>query len=341
MRNSLSSDINDIKSGIPLVDSIKILEKQARKSNTKAVYKAIIYDLTMGVSLSEALEKQGQAFPKLLVNMVKSSELAGNLSETLDDMADYYASVSKTRKQMKSALTYPTVIMVFAIAVVIFILTFVIPSFIKMYKDADAEVPAITTAVINLSDFLINNSLWLIIGTAVVILSVYFMYKNVKVFRMIIQWLAMHFPILGNIIIYNEVAMFSKTFASLWNHNVFITSSMEILSKITSNEIYKMLIFDAITNVARGESVSAAFKDHWAFPIVAYEMLVTGERTGQPGPMMDKVATYYQEEHENAVNQIKAFIEPALIIVLAGIVGMILLSVVLPMFSIYGQIGLE
>ncbi|MDD2203553.1 MAG: type II secretion system F family protein [Bacilli bacterium] len=330
-----------IKSGIPLVDSIKILEKQARKSNTKAVYKAIIYDLTMGVSLSEALEKQGQAFPKLLVNMVKSSELAGNLSETLDDMADYYASVSKTRKQMKSALTYPTVIMVFAIAVVIFILTFVIPSFIKMYKDADAEVPAITTAVINLSDFLINNSLWLIIGTAVVILSVYFMYKNVKVFRMIIQWLAMHFPILGNIIIYNEVAMFSKTFASLWNHNVFITSSMEILSKITSNEIYKMLIFDAITNVARGESVSAAFKDHWAFPIVAYEMLVTGERTGQPGPMMDKVATYYQEEHENAVNQIKAFIEPALIIVLAGIVGMILLSVVLPMFSIYGQIGLE
>ena len=149
----------------------------------------------------------------------------------------------------------------------------------------------------------------------------------------------MHLPIVGNIMIYNEVAMFSKTFASLWNHNVFITNSMEILSKITSNEIYKMLIFDAITNVARGEPVSASFKNNWAFPIVAYEMLVTGERTGQPGPMMDRVADYYQEEHRNAVNQIKAFIEPALIIFLAAVVGVILLSVVLPMFSIYGQMG--
>jgi type IV pilus assembly protein PilC len=330
-----------IKSGIPLVDSIKILEKQTKKSNTKAVYKSIIYDLTMGVSFSEALEKQGQAFPKLLVNMVKSSELAGNLSETLDDMGNYYESVSKTRKQMKSALAYPTVILIFAMSVVVFILTFVIPSFIQMYKDADAEVPAITTFIINLSDFLISNSILLIFGVAALVTSLYFMYKNVKVFRMIVQWIAMHIPVFGKIIIYNEVAMFSKTFASLWNHNVFITSSMEILSKITENEIYKMLIFDAITNVARGESVSVSFKNHWAFPIVAYEMLVTGERTGQPGPMMDKVATYYQEEHENAVNQIKAFIEPVLIIFLAGIVGVILLSVVLPMFSIYGKIGLE
>jgi type IV pilus assembly protein PilC len=273
--------------------------------------------------------------------MVKSSELAGNLSETLDDMAEYYSAVSATRKQMKSALTYPTVILVFAFSVVVFILTFVIPSFIQMYKDADAEVPALTTAIINLSDFLVNNFIWLIIGIIAFIAGVYFMYKNVKVFRLLVQWMTMHTPIIGKIIIYNEVTMFAKTFASLWNHNVFITSSMEILSKITDNEIYKMLIFDAITNVARGEPVSVSFKNHWAFPVVAYEMLVTGERTGQPGPMMDKVAAFYQEEHRNAVNQVKAFIEPALIIFLAVVVGTILLSVVLPMFNIYGQLGLE
>lgn len=330
-----------IKSGIPLVDSIKILGKQSRKNSVKSVYKNIIYDLTMGDSFSEALEKQGNSFPRLLVNMVKSSELAGNLAETLDDMSDYYTSVSQTRKQMKSAMTYPTVILVFAVSVVIFILTFVIPSFIKMYKDADAEVPALTTAIINLSDFLVNNALWLVLGLILTILGLYFMYKNVKVFRLMVQWIMMHMPIIGKITIYNEVTMFAKTFASLWNHNVFITSSMEILSKITNNEIFKMLIFDAITNVARGEPVSASFKKHWAFPVVAYEMLLTGERTGQPGPMMEKVAQYYQEEHKNAVNQVKAFIEPALIIFLAVVVGVILLSVVLPMFSIYGQLGLE
>ncbi|MDD4298567.1 MAG: type II secretion system F family protein [Bacilli bacterium] len=329
-----------IKSGIPLVDSIKILSKQTKKKGLTALYKSVIYDLTMGDSFSEALEKQSSAFPRLLVNMVKSAELAGNLSETLDDMADYYTSVSKTRKQMISAMTYPTVILVFAISVVVFILTFVIPSFIDMYKDADAEVPGLTMAVINLSDFLVNNVFLLIVGVILVIVGLYFMYKNVKVFRLLVQWILMHLPVIGNIIIYNEVTMFSKTFASLWNHNVFITSSMEILSKITDNEVYKMLIFDAITNVARGDPVSVAFKDHWAFPIVAYEMLVTGERTGQPGPMMDKVADFYQEEHSNAVNQVKAFIEPALIIVLAVVVGVILLSVVLPMFNMYTEITL-
>jgi type IV pilus assembly protein PilC len=102
-----------------------------------------------------------------------------------------------------------------------------------------------------------------------------------------------------------------------------------------------MLIFDAITNVARGEPVSKSFQNHWAFPIVAYEMLVTGERTGQPGPMMDKVAEYYQEEHKNAINSVKTFIEPALIVFLAVVVGIILLAVVLPMFDIYGQIGVQ
>ncbi|HHX17211.1 MAG TPA: type II secretion system F family protein [Mollicutes bacterium] len=330
-----------IKSGIPLVDSVKILSKQTKKASVQTLYKAIIYDLTMGDNFSEALEKQGDSFPKLLINMVKSAELSGNLSETLDDMAEYYSSVSKTRKQMKSAMTYPTVIFIFAMTVVVFLLVFVIPSFVDMYRDADAEVPTLTLTIIAISDFLINNALLLILGFVGLIVGFYFMYKNVKLFRSIMQWILMHTPIVGKIIIYNEVTMFSKTFASLWNHNVFITSSMEILSKITNNEIYKMLIFDAITNIARGEPVSSSFKNHWAFPIVAYEMLVTGERTGQPGPMMGKVADYYQEEHKNAVNQVKTFIEPAMIVFLAVVVGAILLSVVLPMFGIYGEMGLE
>lgn len=330
-----------IKAGIPLVDSIKILGKQAKASSTKSLYKALIYDLTMGDNFSEALEKQNVAFPRLLVNMVKSSELAGNLTETLDDMVEYYTAMSRTKKQMKSAMTYPTVIFVFATGVIVFLLTFVIPSFLDMYRDADAEVPALTMAIINASDFLVNNAILLIVGIIALITAFYFTYKNVKLFRSLIQWGLMHLPIVGKIIIYNEVANFSKTFASLWNHNVFITQSMEILSKITNNEIYKMLIFDAITNVARGDPVSSSFKNHWAFPVVAYEMLVTGERTGQPGPMMDKVADYYQEEHKNAINQVKTFIEPAMIVFLAVVVGVILLAVILPMFNIYSQISYE
>ena len=113
---------------------------------------------------------------------------------------------------------------------------------------------------------------------------------------------------------------------------------MEILNKITNNEIYKMLILDTITNLAKGERISLAFKDHWAFPIPAYEMIITGERTGQLAEMMSKVSSYYQELHRNAVTRIKTFIEPALILFLTFTVGGIVLSIVIPMFSVYGTL---
>jgi len=154
-----------------------------------------------------------------------------------------------------------------------------------------------------------------------------------------IQWILMHLPVIGNVIIYNEVTMFTKTFCSLLKHNVFITDSMDILNKMTDNEIYKMLILDTITNLAKGDKISAAFKDQWAFPVPAYEMIVTGERTGQLAEMMQKVSVYYQELHKNAVGRIKAFIEPILIVFLTGIVGVIVLSIVIPMFNMYTELG--
>ena len=132
--------------------------------------------------------------------------------------------------------------------------------------------------------------------------------------------------------------MFSKTFASLLSHNVYITDSMDILNRVTNNEIYKMMILDTVANLARGDKISAAFKDQWAFPVPAYEMIVTGEKTGQLAEMMGKVSTYYQSLHKNTVTRIKALVEPILIIFLTFSVGAILLAVVIPMFNMYGQV---
>ena len=148
----------------------------------------------------------------------------------------------------------------------------------------------------------------------------------------------MHFPIFKDIIIYNEVANFTKTFASLLNHGVFITDSMEILSKITSNEIYKKIIHKTLENLGKGDSISSAFRGEWAVPVVAYEMIVTGETTGQLGQMMEKVAAHFQSLHKNVINQMKSLVEPLLMCFLAVVVGIILLSIIQPMFSIYSQI---
>ena len=232
-----------------------------------------------------------------------------------------------------------SIVFIFASAVITFIMMFIIPQFVEIYETMDAsQIPGFTLAVIAVSEFIQNYIIWILVGIVIAILLFMYLYKNVKVFRTICQWLLMHIPVIGTTVIYNEVTMFTKTFSSLLLHNVFITDSMEVLNKITNNEIYKMLILDTITNLAKGEKISKAFEGHWAFPIPAYEMLVTGERTGELAEMMGKVSTFYQDLHKESVTRIKSFIEPILTVFLTAVVGVIILAVIIPMFSMYGSI---
>lgn len=329
-----------IKAGIPLVESLRILSKQFKNKNYQKIFRAMIYDLTMGDNFSIAMEKQGTVFPKLLINMLKAAEMTGELPETLDDMTVYYEESDKTRKQMITALSYPAIIFVLAIAALSFIMIYIVPKFVEIYASMDnATIPWITQLILDTSAFLRKDWIFLLLGVAAVIAIFVYLYKNVKLFRTGIQWFLMKLPIIGNVIIFNEVTMFTKTFASLLKHNVFITDTMEILNKITNNEIWKMIILDTITNLAKGEKISLAFQDHWAVPVPAYEMIVTGERTGQLPEMMQKVSDYYQELHKNAVGRIKAFVEPILIICLTFAVGVIVLSIVIPMFDMYSQLN--
>jgi len=329
-----------IKSGITLTDSIKILNNQMGKNkHYKRAFQSIIYELTMGESLSKALEKQGTMFPALLINMIKAAEATGELEETLTDMANYYDEVDKTHKQMISAITYPTVILIFSIAVITFIMVFIIPQFVKIYQESDVAITGLTLFIINLSNFLQKNITSILIITVIIISTLVFSYKKVKAFRKSMQEFLMHLPVFGKIMIYNEMAIFSKTFSSLLRNNVYITESIDILSKITNNEIYKEIMYNTINNIVKGEKISEAFKDQWAVPEVAYYMIVTGESTGQLAEMMTKVSNYYQEMHRGLVNSLKAFIEPILITFLAVVVGGIILAVIVPMFNLMGQFG--
>ncbi len=324
-----------LKSGIALAEAVKILDDQAKVVNEKKAWRAVYYDLSMGDVLSSAMEKRKDTFPRLLINMIKTAEMTGNLPETLDDMVDYYTESETTRKQMKSAMMYPTIVTVFAAVVVTFILMWVVPQFVDIYADLGSDIPTITKVVIAISDFLKNYLIYILIVLIIVILIYLYLFRNVKAFRRTVQEFLMHLPVFGNIMIYNEVTIFAKTFANLINHNVFITDSIDVLSKITDNEIYKKLIFDTAKNLTKGESISSAFKDHWAFPNIAYQMLLTGEKTGRLGPMMERVSDYYQEQHRTIINQMKSLIEPIMIVVLAVLVGGILLAVILPMYGMY------
>lgn len=327
-----------VKAGIPLLDSMEILSRQAKKKNTQMLYRKIVFDLNRGLSFSECLEKQGKVFPKMLINMLKTSEMTGDLTGVLDDMAAYYKRQDSNRKQIINAMTYPSVLMVFAVAVLTFVITYVVPSFTSMYESTGSDLPGITVAIINISDFITGNWYYIIGVIAFVVIIFYLLYHSSNKFKYGVQYLIMHIPVVKDIVKYNQLVTFTSTFSTLIKHDVFITDSMDILSKITENEIYKKMINDAIVNLSKGNGVSVAFKGQWAFPETAYEMLVTGEKTGKLGEMMEHVAAYYQEEQTNIVSRLKSLIEPIMIVLLAVIVGVILLAVVVPMFDIYSTI---
>ena len=209
-----------------------------------------------------------------------------------------------------------------------------------MFSNPNWVVLAFVPVAITTFPFSTIKKDWYILfgSIALVIIVIVICYKKIKAFRASMQMFLMHVPLIKDIIIYNELTIFSKTFASLLRNNVFITDSMDILSKITNNEIYKAILYKTINNIVKGEKISEAFKDHWAVPDVAYYMIVTGESTGDLAEMMQKVSDYYQLLHKNLINNLKAFIEPIMIAFLAVVVGGIIIAVIVPMFDMYSQI---
>lgn len=329
-----------LKSGIPLTEAMRILSKQmAKDKNKKRVFDSIVYNLTLGETFSSALEKQGNTFPALLISMIKTAEATGELEKTLDDMRDYYDQIEETRKAMISALTYPTIVAIFAVAVITFIMLTVLPKFKDIYASAGAEINAFTQFLLDASDYLKGNIINILLIVLLIILLFIICYMRIKAFKRFIQECTMKMPVFGKIVIYKEMNIFAKTFASLLKNNVFITDSIRLLTEVTDNEIYKEIMVRTVDNIARGEKISESFKNQWAVPDVAYFMIVTGESTGELGDMMDKVANYYQSEHRTLVNSLKSLIEPVMIIFLAVTVGSIVLAILLPMFELYGTIS--
>lgn len=327
-----------IKSGIPLTDAVKILAQQDKKKRYKKVYDSLTYELTMGESFSEALKKQGSVFPGLLINMIKAAELTGELENTLDEMSEYYNEKQQTKDALISAMTYPMTVLIFAIIAVSFILIVIIPKFVEIYESIDVEISGLTLIVITASDWLKEKYIYLILFVIGFSIIYKVLYTNVKAFKTAMQYIFMHLPIIGKMIIYNEMALFAKTFAVLNKNNVLLTDSIDLLSKITNNEIYKMLMYDTISNLLRGDKMSLSFKDNWAVPEIAYYMITTGESTGQISEMLNKVSSFYKVQVDNISTKLKTFLEPFLIVVLAVMIGFILIAVIIPIFQMYNQL---
>ncbi|MCH1626572.1 type II secretion system F family protein [Ferdinandcohnia quinoae] len=326
-----------IKAGISVVDSMDILANQTSSKALRRTLVEVEADLREGISLSTATAKHKKIFSTLFTNMVRVGEVGGTLDETLERLATHFEKQHKTKQKIKSAMAYPAVIGVVAIGVVIFLLTSVVPTFVGMFSDFGAELPAITKFVLHASEFT-QSKWWLLILIAFLFyLSIVIIKQNKKT-KFYYDYFILKMPIFGKMLQKSVLARMTRTLSSLISSSVPILQALAVVESIVENEVIAEVIKESRASLEKGRSMTVPMKKHWAFPPLITQMIIVGESTGSLDEMLGKVANFYEDEVEIATDKLKSLIEPLMIVVLSGIVGTIVTSIMVPMFDIFNKI---
>lgn len=328
-----------INAGLPVVQSLAILQRQSDKEGLKDALKKVREDVETGLQLSDALAKHPRLFNKLYIYLVRAGEVSGNLDGILDRIAAYMEKQAALRGKIKTALTYPTVVLVIALAVTWFLLTGIVPQFAQILDQLGGELPVITKALIAISDFL-RYQWYILIGLIVaLILGIGFFYRT-KNGRRVIDRFMLRTPIVGTLIQKSAIASFSNTFGLLLRSGVNIIESIEITKGTAGNAIVEDILDETKDGVQRGEQISTTLMKYpRVFPPMVSSMVAIGEETGAVDAMLQKVADFYEREVDEAVDSLTAALEPMLIVFLGIIVGFIVAGMFMPMFSIIGQLS--
>jgi type IV pilus assembly protein PilC len=326
-----------LKAGVTVVDATRILSAQTSSKALSKVLVDVEVELKEGKSLSDAFAKHRKVFEPLFFNMLKAGEATGSLDETLERLGDHYEKQHNTRQKVIAALSYPAVVGIIAIGVVIFLLLAVVPTFVDMFAEMGGELPLITRVVLGTSG--IVQSYWYILLLMVIsaIFGHTFMRRKSET-KYYLDYVILKIPIFGSLIQKAVLARMTRTFSSLFSSSVPILQSMLILEKVVGNEVIARVIKQSRDSLESGGSLTEPMKDHWAFPPLVSHMISIGEETGSLDAMLSKVADFYEKEVENTTDQLKALIEPLMIVVLAGLVGTIVTAIMVPMFEMFNNV---
>ncbi|MEH7493467.1 type II secretion system F family protein [Neobacillus niacini] len=325
-----------IKAGVTVVEATEILAVQTESKALNKALKAVEQDLREGNPYSESVARHKKIFNSMFINMVKAGEVAGNMDETLEKLADDFEKQHDTIAKVKSALTYPAVIGILAIGAVIFLLIGVVPTFVTMFEDLGAELPGITKFVLKASGFM--QSFWWLIFLIILafVFAIIYMKKNKKT-KYYLDYFLLRMPIFGNLLQKAALARMMRTLSSLFSSSVPILQAMSIVEKVVENEVIARVIRESRNSLEKGRSMTEPMMGHWAFPPLVTQMISIGESTGALDAMLSKIAEFYEKEVEQGTDRLKSLIEPIMIVLLAGIVGVIVLSIMMPMFSMFDQ----
>jgi type IV pilus assembly protein PilC len=326
-----------INAGLPMVQCLEILSSQMDKPHFKQIITTVTADVEGGATLAEALAKHKE-FSQLYVNMVEAGEAGGILDTILMRLAVYLEKAEALARKVKSAMTYPTVVAVVALSATVFMLMFIIPTFAKMFTDFGGDLPLPTKIVLMLSNFLRAYWYLLAIGAGALIFAFKRFYAT-DAGKLRVDTLSLKVPVLGNVIRKSAIARFTRTLGTLISSGVPILNGLDITARTAGNKVVEKAIFATRDSISQGETISEPLKLSGVFPPMVTQMIGVGEQTGALDDMLDKIANFYDDEVDTAVEQLTSVIEPVMIVVMGVIVGGMLISMYLPMFKLISVVS--
>jgi len=327
-----------IDAGLPLVQCLDILSKQQDNKTFKKILTDVKENVESGSTFAESLKKHPKAFDELYVNLVAAGEVGGILDTILNRLAAYIEKALKLKKQVKSAMTYPTTIIGIAIVVIAVILIFVIPSFEKMFRDFGGSLPAPTQVVINLSNF-IQRYILVIIGMVILFIWTFKrIYKTDQGRKKIDDW-ALKMPIMGILIRKVAVAKFTRTLGTMMSSGVPILDGLDIVAKTAGNKTVETAIYKVRQSISEGKTIAEPLEKSGVFPSMVCQMIAVGEQSGAVDTMLNKIADFYDDEVDDAVANLTAMMEPLLMLFLGTTVGGLVIAMYLPIFKLAGTVG--
>ncbi|NDH65423.1 MAG: type II secretion system F family protein [Microbacteriaceae bacterium] len=329
-----------IDAGVPIVRSLEMLASQQTQPLFKRALSAICVEVNQGTTLGSAMRRWPMVFDRLMVSMVEAGEAGGVLDETLRRLAKLQEDVAKLQNQIKGALGYPVAVLFIAIAVFLGMTIFIIPQFADIFKSLGAELPVFTQMLVDLSG-LLRSPEYMIPALAVIALAIFLFnrYYATPVGRMGVDKFVLKVPLFGDLILKSATAQFCRTYSALSRAGVPILQALEILKQTSGNAAVQEALEKARNDVQEGVSLSKSLLSKKIFPDMALSMLAIGEETGEMDAMLSKVADFYEEEVGLIVKNLTAMLEPAMIVLVGGIVGAILVAMYLPMFSVFQNIN--
>jgi type IV pilus assembly protein PilC len=322
-----------IQSGLAVLRALYVLEEQTQNPRLKKIIASLRSDVESGMSLSDAMERYPVAFDRLYVSMVRSGEVGGSLDLALNRLATQLEKDDSIRRTVKSAMAYPAMIASFAILVMIGMLLFIIPIFSKMYADLGGQLPSLTRVMMALSNVMKHYWYILIPGLVALVYAFKRWKKSDKGQR---TWdrIKLKFPMkLGPVIQKIAVARFSRTMATLVSSGVPILQAIEITGKTSGNTVIEDAMLDVKESVRSGESIAKPLSRVSVFPPMVTHMISIGEETGALDSMLNKVADFYEDEVDTTIKSLTSILEPIMMLFVGGLVGLIVISMYLPMFN--------